>query len=281
MRRLAFIAAGVLVPLAALAASSAPIGYAQSTGYYKKETRPTLYQPLNLLDGREVSVWCTSGGDPLNDKLFFGFKGPATIDEVRVYTGNGSDDASFQEFSRAKKFSIKSSHGARSFTVADQRGLQSVSLQPPLSGTNFTLEILDLYPAEDPDSPVCVTDIVFYSHGKPLNGPWLTQKLKYDKQRAPVLGTWYSGYVGAPERFLSLFFDKTYRLDYEPIDTAKKVRAFTGEYEVYGSRVTLTVPGKGKFTGKLSRRTDEGGGRTLTFEGAAPEDLKEAFRDQP
>ena len=40
------------VPSVALAA---PVGYAQATGYYKQSSRPTLYQPLNLLDGRETT----------------------------------------------------------------------------------------------------------------------------------------------------------------------------------------------------------------------------------
>ena len=39
--------------------------------------------------------------------------------------------------------------------------------------------------------------MIFYTDGKPLNGAWLTQKLKYDKHRAPLLGTWYAGYEGA------------------------------------------------------------------------------------
>src|SRR5215471_20290733 len=78
-----------------------PIGYAQATGYYKKDTRPTLYQPLNLLDGREITCWCSTSSDPLAETLTFGFKDMAKIDEIRIYTGNGFDDRTFQEFSRA------------------------------------------------------------------------------------------------------------------------------------------------------------------------------------
>src|SRR6476619_3162807 len=97
------IRATYVAVIAALPAFAGPIGYAQATGYFKKDSRPTLYQPLNLLDGRESTAWCSPTGDPLSEKLTFGFKGPVTIDEVRVYTGNGFDEATFTDFGRAKK----------------------------------------------------------------------------------------------------------------------------------------------------------------------------------
>lgn len=256
-----------------------PVGYAQATGYFKQDTRPTLYQPLNLLDGREATVWCTPTSDPLNEKLMFGFKGPAKIDEVRVYTGNGFDENTFQEFSRARKFSLTGPAGAQSFTVADQRGLQAVALNPPIVGAQVTVEILDQYPAEDPEQPVCVTDIVFYSDGKPLNGSWLTPKLKFDKHRAVYLGTWFAGYDGAPDQFLSFFFDGSYRFVFDPFDkSTQKGKVLEGEYEISGSRITLSVPGKGRVNARI--RADKGAkGRTFTLEGDLPSELKQRFRD--
>jgi hypothetical protein len=239
---------------------------------------------LNLLDGREVTAWCTAGSDPLNEQLGFGFKGTARIDEIRIYTGNGFDDSTFTSFSRAKKFSIKGPAGARTFTVADQRGLQAIAFDPPLVGAHFTMEVLDLFPAEDPESPVCVTDVIFLSGGKPLNGSWLTTKLKYDKQQAPYLGTWFAGYEGAPDKFLSFFFDGTYRFVFDPYDkTQNKERSFEGDYQASGSRITLEVPSKGKVTVKVVRdKADPKNPKapqTLKFEGDLPEDLKHVFRD--
>jgi hypothetical protein len=265
----------------ALAGPTAPIGYAQATGYFKKDTRPTLYQPLNLLDARENTAWCTSGADPLNEELFFGFKGSSRIDEVRIYTGNGFDDSTFKEFSRAKKFSIKGPAGAQSFTVADQRGLQAISLNPPITGAQLRMEVLDLYPSEDPDQPVCVTDIVFLADGKPLNGSWLTQKLKYNKQQAPYLGTWFAGYEGAPDRFLSFYFDGSYRYVFDPYDKSmQKDKVLSGSYEISGNRITLEVPGKGKVSARIHREKGKEKGFELVLEGDLPEDLKQTFRDQ-
>lgn len=285
VRRLVFALGLGLVPSAFAAP---PIGYAQATNYFKKDQRPTLYQPLNLLDNREVTAWCASTADHLQDTLTFGFKGPVKIDEVRVYTGNGFDDKTFGEFAKAKKLSLKATSGSTTvtFTLANQRGLQAIQINPPLSGENFLMDVRDQYPADDPEMPVCITDIVFYSDGKPLNGSWLTQKLKYDRQNAPLMGTWYGGYEGAADKFLSFYFDETYHYAYEPYDPANKAKVFSGSYSVNGNRITLDVPGKGKVSLQLHRekQTDAQGNvkRGLKLEGAElPADLKDNFRDAP
>ncbi len=279
MRRLCLLCL-VLAPVTTLAAAP-QVGYAVATGYFKKEGRPSLYQPLNLLDSREITVWCSPTGDALSEVLTFGFKGLVKIDEVRIYTGNGFDEKTFEQFSRAKKLSIKGPAGAQTLQVADQRGLQAVALNPPVSGERFSMEVLDIFPAEDLDSPVCITDIVFYSDGKPLNGAWLTQKLKYDKSRSTVMGTWFAGHAGAPDRFVSFFFDGTYRFRFSPYGDEAKDRSFGGTYDLSGARITLDgVPGKGKVQAKLHREGEGAKGeRSLVFEGDLPEDLKQTFRD--
>ena len=273
----ALLSVALVAAFPALAAPPA-IGYAQATGYYKKETRPTLYQPLNLLDGREATAWCSPTADALSELLTFGFKDVVKVDEIRVYTGNGFDEATWLGFSKARKFALKSASGALSFSVADQRGLQAVSLNPPLHGAQYSLEILDEFPAEDPDTPVCITDIIFYSDGKPLNGPWLTQKLKYDKHRASLLGTWFGGAEGGPDHFLSFYFDGTFQAVYEPYDKNIKVRKLHGEYDPAGARMTLEIAGKGRVNAKVkSKKSDEG--RSLTLDGELPDDLKMTWRD--
>jgi len=274
----------LLISLPATVAASPQIGYAQATGYYKQDSRPTLYQPLNLLDGREITSWCSATADVMAETLTFGFKGMATIDEIRIYTGNGFDDRTFQEFGRAKKFVLRSPSGAQTLTVSDRRGLQAIALSPPMSGIEFIIDIVDQYPAEDPEMPVCITDIVFYSEGKPLNGSWLTQKLKYDRNQNPLLGTWFAGPEGAADRFLSFFFDGTYRFAYEPYDPEAKRQSFMGLYEASGAHLTLEVPGKGKISARPHRETKEqtpgNVRRTLVLDGDLPDGLKQAYRDR-
>lgn len=266
---------------ASMALAGGPIGYCQATGYYKQESRPTLYQPLNLLDGRDNTAWCSPTSDPLNELLTFGFNSPVRVDELKITTGNNFDENNWNQFARAHKFAIKSGKQTQTFTVEDIRGPQTITLKPPMVGSRFRVEVLDQFPAEDPDQPVCVTDFVFMSEGKPLNGPWLTTKLKYDKYEALVLGTWYAGYPGTPDRFLSFNFDGTWHYSYEPFDeTRAQPKKVDGTYDISASRMTLEVAGKKKAV-KFTKDTTKSGGFTLTLDGELPDDLKAAWRSTP
>ncbi len=271
-----------LILFPTLVGAAPQIGYAQATGYYKQDTQPMVYQPAHLLDGRESTSWCSPSADPFEETLMFGFKGVTTIDEIRIYTGNGVDDPTFQEFGRAKRLVIRAAHGAQTLSLRDQRGLQAIALRPPLTGIEFTLEILDQYAAEDPTMPVCLTDVVFYSEGKPLNGPWLTQKLKYDPNLTPLLGTWFAGPDGAADRFLSFFLDGTYRFTYEPYDPNAKGLSFGGSYQALSSNLLMEIPGRGKVAvTPLQERTEPSSGnrRTLVLEGDVPEEIWQLYRD--
>ena len=65
-----------------------------------------------------------------------------------------------------KKFTIKGADGARSVNVADQRGLQAVALNPPLTGARSSWRCWTSSRRRRRGHPVCITDIVFYSGGK-------------------------------------------------------------------------------------------------------------------
>jgi hypothetical protein len=265
-----------------LVGAAPQIGYAQATGYYKQDTLPMVYQPLHLLDGREGTSWCSTGPDAFEETLMFGFKGVTTIDEIRIYTGNGLDDSTFHEFGRAKKLVIRAAHGGQNLSVKDQRGLQTIALRPPLTGIEFTLEIVDQYAAPDPEMPVCLTDVVFYAEGKPLNGPWLAPKLRYDPNQTPLLGTWFAGPDGAADRFLSFFLDGTYRFTYEPYEPNAKGLSFGGSYQALHSNLLLEIPGKGRFAVTPRQERTEpstGGKRTLMLEGDVPEEIWQLYRD--
>ena len=270
-----------LAALVAAPVSAGGIGYAQATSYFKKESRPTLYQPLNLLDARDATAWCSATSDPLNEMLTFGFNGPTRIEELRINSGNNFDANTWNDYGRARKLVVRSGKQSQTISIEDVRGAQSVQLNPPMLGSRFTIEILDQYPAEDPDVSVCLTDIVFVSEGKPLNGPWLTTKLKFDKSTALVMGTWYSGFEGTPDRFLSLNFDGSFRYSYEPFDTTRnKEKVVQGSYDVSASKIVFEIGGK-KHGVKFSHDPAKKGGFNLNFDGELPEDVKGPWRNLP
>jgi hypothetical protein len=268
--------------LAALAAPPERLGVTQATGYFKADSRPTLYQPLNLLDGRDATAWCSPGGDPLNEYITIGFNGPIRLEELRITTGNAFDDGTFQQFSRARKIEIRAGKAKQVLMLEDQKGPQTVSLPKPMEGSRFRIEVLDLYPGDDIEAPVCVTDIVFVGDsGKAFNGPWLTTKLKYDKHVQNVMGTWFAGYDKTPDRFLHLNYDGTFRYSFEPFDTTRaKEKVLEGRYDAAGGRFTFDVGGK-KYPVRVSKDPSKKGGFTLTFDGPVPDELKGPFRSVP
>lgn len=282
MRRFPALARFLFLAAASPALAAQPsVGYAQAPDYLEKDSHPERYHPLNLLDGRDTTVWCSPEGGN-SGPLTIGFKGVATVDEVRLYTGNGSAREAFKANARAKKLTLQGKESARGFTVEDKRGTQTVPLNPAISGAWFTLQVVDTFPGAEPNAPVCLTDIVFYSEGQPLNGPKLAPKLKYEARTAPLLGTWYAGHEGAPDRFLSFYVDGTYQFVHEPLD-GEEPTTLTGTYTVSGTKLTLELPKKGKVPVRFLREEAEGasGGHTLTLEGELPEEWKAPFRNRP
>ncbi|MFP2931634.1 discoidin domain-containing protein [Pyxidicoccus sp. 3LG] len=271
----------LLLATAASAASTVPPGYIRADDWLERESQPERYVPLHLLDGRDTTAWCATGDSPA--PVTIGFKDAVSVDEVRVYTGDGSDRAAFKAHARARKFTLTSVDASRSLTVEDKRGLQAVRLSSPLQGARFILEVVDRFPGADPAAPVCVTDLVFYSGGKALNGTWLAPRLKYDGRLAPLLGTWFGGLEGAPESFLSFYLDGTYRYTREPLEGGGPT-SVTGTYTLSGTRLSLDVPKRGRITG-----TFKGGGKegtrspdaALSLEGAVAEEWGREFRGQP
>lgn len=277
MRRVLLL--GVLQASAAMAGG---VGYAQATGYFKKDSRPTLYQPLNLLDARDATAWCSTSADPLNELITFGFTSPTRIDEIRISTGNNFNESTWNEFARAHKLVFMAGKQSQTVMLEDKRGLQTFTLDKPFTTTRLVLEIRDQFPAEDPDQPVCITDIVFVSDGKPLNGAWLTTKLKYDKSVQSLMGTWFAGYDGSPDRFLALHYDGTFRYSFEPFDTKRaEPKALEGRWDVQGGKLLFEVGGK-RYGPKYSKDpAKKGSGEVLGIDGDVPEELKGPFRSVP
>jgi hypothetical protein len=271
----------LLTGLVASHGLASEVGYAQATGYLKKDARPTLYQPLNLLDARDATAWCSPTADPLNEMLTFGFNGEVTLEEIRLSTGNNFDQKTWSEFARAKKFALKSGKQTEIFSVEDIRGIQSIAFKTAMKGERFSLEVLDQYPADDIDAPVCMSDVVFIAEGKPLNGAWLTSKLKFDKWVAVIMGTWYAGYEGTPDRYLSFNYNGNFRYSHEPFDKVKtQPKVSTGTFEVSGNKLTLDLAGK-KHALRFSKDAARGHGFALTLEGDVPADLKGPWRSAP
>jgi hypothetical protein len=271
-------------PLLGLVLSAVPsIGYVQATGWAERSSTPARFQPLNLVDGNLKTGWCSSGGDAQADTLTIGFPSPVVIDEVRVATGNQADASTFHGYARAKKFVLRTEGRASTFAVADTEGVQTVKLEGPLQGTTFALEVLDVEPGEDPASPACVSELQFVSHGRPLPAP-PKKLLHWNADRAGLLGTWYAGDEGAPDRSLSFFVDGTWVYRVVPPGEPSRQRTVTGQWGMDQRGLWMKAPGSARGHVQTTRelQADAHGKAhpTLKLTGGVSSELRVTFRDR-
>ncbi len=247
--------AWILTALGALASTAAaPVGWVKATSTYKSDSRPTLYQPLLLLDGRQNTAWCAGvPGDGVGETVTVGFKGVATIDELRIATGDGKDEETWKAHNRVRKLVVHEERFNREIILADNRELQSYKFDPPIEGERLFFEIAAVYRGSAEGAVTCLSDIVFVNNGKPIDGPFLADKLGYDRGRAQVMNMWASGPEGTPEKFLSLYYDGTFHFRYVPIDPDVQGKRLSGEYRYEGGRLLLKYPGADWIDAKAKR----------------------------
>lgn len=269
----------VLLLVGAAAYASPSVGWVRASGQLDSST-PGQYTPLNLLDGQPSTVWCSRNADALSESVAFGFAEPVTLTRLDVTTGNAASSETFHAFSRVRKLLLKGTEGTATLSVEDTLGPQTVQLAKPLRGKNFTLEVLDTYSAEDPLAPACLADVVPYAGATALAGPTLRKSLDYQPVKAAVLGLWYGGPEGAPDKTLTFFLDGSWRA--APEGSAKG-KPSSGKWWTKSGQLWLTLPGTGKVQAQpqLSATKDASGKPlvTLTLQGAVGE-LKQTYRER-
>ncbi|MGC4115909.1 MAG: hypothetical protein QM765_15225 [Myxococcales bacterium] len=239
------VAVVTLLPAAARAAGSLGVAYARSSSQLKADTRPATFQALNVLDGKETTVWCEGAeGDGVGETLVVGFKGAAEIDEVRITTGDARDAASFKAHGRVKQLDLKTDEKRYSFSVVDNTTTQSFKFDP-IVVDRLVLEVAEAVPGDgDEKATTCLADVIFLAKGKPINGTFLDGKLVYNKGRAMLMGVWYGGPAGARDKFLDFNYDGTYWYSFKPFDPEVKAEAFGGKYTYDGTTLRMELPSK-------------------------------------
>ena len=264
--------------------SAAPaLGFVQTTDWYERASTPAHFQPLRLVDGDLRTAWCAASSDAQADALTFGFSAMVAVDEVRIGTGNQADTGAFHASPRPRKFVLRTDGRASTFSVADTEGLQTVKLDTPLQGTVFTLEVLDVEPAEDPAASACVSEVQFVSHGKPIPDP-KKSLLVWNPDRARLLGIWYSGDEGNPDQSLAFYVDGSWQLATVVYGEPTRPKTTSGTWGLDKKGLWMKAPtsGKGRVTPEFETKADaRGKGRTtLQLKGGVPAAMRVPFRDR-
>lgn len=263
-RLFAVVVVAFLLPAPALANG---VANAHASSQLKSDTKPALYQALNVLDGNPATAWCEGvDGDGVGETIVVGFKGIGTIDEVRITTGEAKDAASFKAHGRVRQLDLKTDEKRHSFSVVDNTTPQSFKFDP-VETELLTLEVVEVAPGEGDEKATCLADVIFLSKGKPINGTFLESKLRYDKGRTALMGRWYGGPEGARDKFLDFDFDGTYRYSFRPFDPEVKPVNFSGKYAFDGDRLRLEVPGKGWADVRTAPRATRDDAAVLELEG--------------
>jgi len=269
----------VCLLLAAPAAQAAPrVGWVRASGQLEAST-PSRYTPLHLLDGVPSTVWCSRGADALSETLSFGFAEAVTLTRVEVTTGNAASEETFHAFSRVRKLLLRGPSGTATLVLEDRPGPQSLPLPRPMRGQSFTLEVLDTFAAEDVLAAACLADFLPFSGTTALAGAGLRKHLGYQVGGTELLGVWYGGPAGAPDRSLTFFLDGTWRLS--PEGSGGRGGSQHGSWWVKAGELWLSIPGMGKVQAH-PRLSGEVGGKapaSLSLEGPVGE-LKQTFRDR-
>jgi hypothetical protein len=270
----------VLTLAAATAHATPSVGWVRASGQLDAAT-PGRYSPLNLLDGLPATVWCSRNADALSETLAFGFAEAVTLTRLDITTGNAASEETFHAFSRVRKLLLRGPDATATLTLEDKLGPQTVQLAKPLRGKAFTLEVLDTTSAEDPLAPACLADVLPFSGTTALAGAGLRKRLGYQPGRTEVLGLWYGGPEGAPDRTLTFFLDGSWRV--QPEGRGGKGRPLSGKWWTKAGEVWLSIPGMGKVEARprLSAQKDASGKPmlALTLEGQVGE-LKQTYRDR-
>ncbi|HCF61441.1 MAG TPA: hypothetical protein DFS52_26015 [Myxococcales bacterium] len=239
----AILLVSLLLPASALAKGA--FGYARASSQLEHDSRPARYQPLNMVDGRAATSWCEGArGDGVGQRIVVGFQAPVSIDEVRVTNGEASSRQAFKANNRVRVLTLSNELARHTVTLSDTQRPQEIKLGKPLEGERFVVEIQEVFRGEGEANATCLTDVVFVSGGKPLSGPSLAGKLGDRNGAVALMGSWYSGLEGAPERFLDLYFDKTFRYRYQPFDPEEPGEEIRGEFAFDGKQLRLKPSGK-------------------------------------
>lgn len=247
--------------VAAPAEARIGVGWVRADGPAHGVSR-SLHWPGNLLDANPKTVFCVGGGARgASGRAFtIGFRGKGRITELEITTGDTRTRRRFAAHNRVKTLVLHEGDYKRELTLDDVAKPQTVKLSPPIRSDQVTFEITAVY---GHSKTTCLADVVFRSGRHPLSGRWMARYLRYHRSTARVLGVWAAGPKGAPERFLSLYLDGTFRWAYSPNDPDQRGAHLRGRWRVRGRRLVLEARGRRHAVHLRLKRSEDDNGEPL------------------
>jgi len=235
---------GVLT-LALLAMTLAPSGawadvmYARSNGDWKEQSDPGRYGALNVLDDDKSTAWCAYGTGK-GAEIQVVFSETVQIDRIKVVTGNQASQKTFADFDRVRQLEIVEGDMMHTVSLNDKFGSQMLKFDPVLESNRFTFKLKAGYRGKS-KRHACLSDIVFYSNGRPLNGRYLKPHIRKQVKSMEFIDTWISGPEFARDRELIFGINGVYRFVHIPNDPQEQTQRRTGAWRVKGSDLEIKL----------------------------------------
>lgn len=232
----------ILLFFAPLSVSAGEVFYAKSNGDFQGRSHPGRYSALNILDDDKSTVWC-SRGTGKDAELEVVFSEQAHIEKMSVATGNQQSDATFKSFNRVRSMAVSEGDMVHTVELEDKPGSQTLNFDPTLATDRLVLKLKAGYRGSG-KRHTCISDIVFYKGGRPLNGKQLKSHLKKHKKNIGFLDTWVSGPEYSRDRELVFGVSGNYRFLYIPNDPQETALRKTGAWRMEGKSPALRVGDK-------------------------------------
>jgi hypothetical protein len=220
-----------------LSASAGEVLYAKSNGDYQGRSAPGRYSALNILDDDKSTVWC-SAGTGKDAEIEVVFTGQAHIEKMAVATGNQKNDKTYKSFSRVRQMVVSEDDMVHTVELEDKMGSQTLNFDPALATNRLVLKLKAGHRGSG-ERHTCISDIVFYKGGRPLNGKHLKKHVKNSKKTIEFLDTWVSGPDYARDRELVFGVSGTYRFLYIPNDLQETALRKTGTWRMEGKNPAI------------------------------------------
>ncbi len=129
-----------------------------------------VYGPERLFDANPVMAWVE--GNPKNagiaETLDITFDQSVRITALQCWNGYQRTPESFEDNARIKAFEFGLEGApASTYTLKDERDVQSVALAAPLTGNHFQLRIKQVYPGKK-YTDLALSELVFYDGDRPF-----------------------------------------------------------------------------------------------------------------
>ncbi|HZY83051.1 MAG TPA: hypothetical protein VFE50_26210 [Cyclobacteriaceae bacterium] len=127
------------------------------------------YAASQLFDARKEFVWAEGGkGSGENEYLRFNLDKEQTISSIKIWNGYQRSEKHFNANARIKAFEFASKDGIKGrYELQDTMEPQVVSLTQPLTGKEFVLTVLEVYPGKDYKDLV-VSELLFFNETTPF-----------------------------------------------------------------------------------------------------------------